>query len=213
MCSLSYFFYEMLCSFQPLLVATKKGENMEELKKALAGDPEAFDLLYKQYHPLVYKLAKKYYLKDYDLDDWLQEGRIVFHRSLQRFNDKKQLSVGQYFKVNFENRIRSLVRKQCAYKRITDTTSFSLDQKIEARGEAFMDCLGKEQVDPLATLIVQEKMADFPEFLSSFERATLQDYIKGEELEAIAEKQTIKVTTVRSAYDRAKKKMKHFLSE
>jgi RNA polymerase sporulation-specific sigma factor len=191
----------------------ERSEKMEELKKLLEGDSVAFDLLYKKYQPVVYKLAKKYYLKDYDLEDWLQEGRIVFHRSLERFDETKQLSIGQFFKVNLENHIRSLVRKQCAYKRITDTTALSLDQKIEACGEEFIDYLGIEQRDPLDSLIIQEKLESFPAILSSFERSTLQAYIKGEDLEMIAAKQTVNTTAVRSAYDRAKKKMKFFLSD
>lgn len=186
---------------------------MKKQKSVWDEDTGAFDVLYQEYHPVVYKMAKKYYLRDYELEDWLQEGRIVFHRSLERFDEEKQLSIGKFFKLNFENHIRSLIRKQCAYKRISDTTSVSLDQKLEARGENFMDYLTVEQSDPLETLIIQEKLEEFPALLSPFERATFQAYIQGEELETIAKEQTLTLTTVRSAYDRAKKKMKHLLSD
>jgi len=47
---------------------------LEQIQQALAGDQEQFQALYGQYQPVIYKCMKKYYLKDYDTEDWLQEG-------------------------------------------------------------------------------------------------------------------------------------------
>ena len=41
--------------------------------------------MFFKYRPIVEIMYKKYYLKDYDLDDWMQEGRIVFNKCLQAY--------------------------------------------------------------------------------------------------------------------------------
>ena len=154
---------------------------------------------------------KKYYLKDYDTEDWLQEGRIVFFRTLERFDSEKQASLGKFFKRNFENHVHSLIRHQCAYKRRTDTLSISLEQRLESAGEELVDYLGTTATDPLGQLMIQEKLAAFPTRLSSLEQQILNAYLKGYTLEEIAKVRGGTFSAVRSAYDRAKAKMKYTL--
>ena len=60
--------------------------------------------------------TKKYYLKDYDLDDWMQEGRIVFNKCLQAYDENRGTTLGVLFKRSFENRVCSLLRLQQAQK-------------------------------------------------------------------------------------------------
>ncbi|WP_430602812.1 RNA polymerase sporulation-specific sigma factor [Enterococcus sp. DIV0724b] len=181
---------------------------MNKYEVVLKGDPLAFDRLYRKYHPVVYKFQKKYYLKDFDREDWLQEGRIIFHRSLEKYEEVHNVSIGKFFRSNFENHIRSLIRKQCALKRTIDTQSISLDQKIENQGEAFFDYIGIEDGDALEQMIIREKLEQLPIVLSPFERTTFEEYMSGKELEEIAKATDSREVTVRSAYDRAKKKLK-----
>ena len=184
---------------------------LEQIQQALAGDQEQFQALYGQYQPVIYKCMKKYYLKDYDTEDWLQEGRIVFFRTLERFDSEKQASLGKFFKRNFENHEHSLIRHQCAYKRRTDTLSISLEQRLESAGEELVDYLGTAATDPLGQLMIQEKLAAFPTRLSSLEQQILNAYLKGYTLEEIAKVRGGTFSAVRSAYDRAKAKMKYTL--
>ncbi|PZL69883.1 RNA polymerase subunit sigma-30 [Enterococcus plantarum] len=181
---------------------------MNKYEDILKGEPLAFDRLYRKYHPVVYKLQKKYFLKDFDREDWLQEGRIIFHRSLEKYQDEHSVSIGTFFKSNFENHIRSLVRKQCALKRTIDAKSISLDQKIENQGESFFDYIGTEDSNALDQMIIREKLEQLPLVLSPFERITFEEYMNGKELKEIANDTDSREITVRSAYDRAKKKLK-----
>ncbi|MBO0474179.1 RNA polymerase sporulation-specific sigma factor [Enterococcus sp. DIV0840] len=181
---------------------------MNKYEEILKGDPLAFDRLYRKYHPVVHKFRKKYYLKDFDREDWLQEGRIIFHRSLEKYEEEHSVSIGTFFKSNFENHIRSLVRKQCAIKRTIDAQSVSLDQKIEKQGESFFDYIGTEDTNVLEQMIIREKLEQLPTVLSPFERITFEEYMSGKELEEIAKDTDNREITVRSAYDRAKKKLK-----
>lgn len=184
---------------------------MEEIKKALSGDSLVFDELYRKYHPLIFKMRKKYYLKGYDREDWLQEGRIIFYHSLVKYEAGRQITIGKYFKFNFENHIRSLVRRQCAIKRKVDAESVSLEQKIDNQGEAFFDYMGIENHNALDQMIIREKLEQLPETLSRFERTTFENYIVGKELTEIAKENAVENGTVRSAFDRAKKKVKDIM--
>ncbi|EOL50703.1 sigma-70 family RNA polymerase sigma factor [Enterococcus caccae] len=181
---------------------------MNKYEDILKGDTVAFDRLYRKYHPVVYKFWKKYYLKDFDREDWLQEGRIIFHRSLERYEEAHNVTLGKFFKSNFENHVRSLIRKQCALKRTIDTQSVSLDQKIEYQGESFFDYIETEEADILEQMIIREKLEELPTILSPFERITFEGYINGKELKEIAKDIDSREVTVRSAYDRVKKKVR-----
>lgn len=181
---------------------------MNKFEGILKGDALAFDRLYRKYHPVVHKFQKKYYLKDFDREDWLQEGRIIFHRSLEKYEEAHNVSIGKFFKSNFENHIRSLIRKQCALKRTIDVQSISLDQKMENQGESFFDYIATEDANVLDQMIIREKLEQLPIVLSPFERITFEEYMRGKELEEIAKDTDSREITVRSAYDRAKKKLK-----
>ncbi|MBP2098982.1 sigma-70 family RNA polymerase sigma factor [Enterococcus rivorum] len=184
---------------------------MEEIERALSGDSMAFDEMYRKYYPLVFKMRKKYYLKGFDREDWLQEGRIIFYHSLEKYEAERQISIGNYFKFNFENHIKSLVRKQCAVKRKIDAESISLDQKMDRQGETFFDYMGVENNNALDQMIIREKLEQLPEVLSIFERTTFNNYIVGKDLPEIAKENEVKNGTVRSAFDRAKKKVKDIM--
>lgn len=186
---------------------------MNRFEEIIKGDSEAFDRLYRQYHPVVFKMQTKYYLKGFDREDWLQEGRIVFFRSLEKFQEGHKTTVGNFFKLNFENHIRSLVRKQCAFKRKGDMLAVSLDQKIDTQGETFFEGMQIEEPQALDYLIIREKLEDVHSVLSSFERVTFEEYIDGKELTEIAERHDVQLVKVRSAYDRAKKKIKTLISD
>lgn len=181
---------------------------MKEYKAILAGDSLAFDRLYRQYCPIVYKMRKKYYLRGFDLDDWIQEGRIIFYKSLERYDEQKNTSIGRFFKMNLENHIKSLVRKQCAIKRTIDTTSVSLEQKVESQGETVFNEISMIPDDVLDQIIIRENLEELPVTLSPFEKTTFQEYMCGKNLAEIAEAKKVKECTIRSAYDRAKKKIK-----
>lgn len=185
----------------------------KKYKQIIRGENNTFRKLYRQYHPLVYKLQKKYYLKDFDQEDWLQEGRIVFYRSLEKYEATHHVSIGQFFKKNLENHIKSLLRKQYAVKRTVDTQAVSLDQKIENQGESFFNYLADEKADILDQMIIQEKLAQLSEVLSPFERTTFKEYINGKELDEIAKTTKNTERAVKSAYDRVKKKVRSIIYE
>ena len=72
--------------------------------QARQGDSEALQHLFYQYRPLIYSIKSKYFLRDFDEQDWLQEGLIMFHECLQRFEEEFGTTLGALFKKSFENK-------------------------------------------------------------------------------------------------------------
>lgn len=180
---------------------------MDLISRAQAGCEDAFEDLFKKYHPVIYSMRAKYYVRDFDDDDWLQEGRISFFKTLQHFDPTIGVTFGAYFKNNFENHIRSQLRKQHAVKRRALVDAISIEHKIRCEGPDF---LGEfEQTTPAADeqLIVEEFLQEFPELLSSLEMLVLCDYLKGVDLVDIAIQVDQPTTKIKCAFERARKKL------
>ncbi|EOL49285.1 sigma-70 family RNA polymerase sigma factor [Enterococcus phoeniculicola] len=180
---------------------------MDIIKAAKEGDEDAFAQLFQQYRPIVYHLQKKYYIRDFDSDDWLQEGQIICYQSLKAFDEKNGATFGSFFKRAMENRIRSLLRRQHALKRRTAELSVSLEEKMEVEGSEFLVSSGFEEPYALENLLIREALGDYESIFSSFEKEVLNAYLLGESLEDIAEKKSMDIKKIRSAYDRAKRKI------
>lgn len=75
-------------------------------------DGAAFEEMFSQYLPIVYSMQSRYSIRDFDFDDWLQEGRIALNDALQSYCKGRGTTFGLYYKMIFENRIRSLLRRQ-----------------------------------------------------------------------------------------------------
>ncbi len=175
--------------------------------QARQGDSEALQHLFYQYRPLIYSIKSKYFLRDFDEQDWLQEGLIMFHECLQRFEEEFGTTLGALFKKSFENRIRSFVRKECAYKRKSNLQAISLEQKFFQDGsEYFNEQLAADS--PLEQIIIEETLAECRELLSDLEKAAFSRYALGDERPLAQSPQTL-----RSAYDRSKRKITQYILE
>lgn len=139
---------------------------------AKQGDEQALEELYHQYRPLVYALRKKYYLRDLDEQDWLQEGFIVFYDCLCAFESSHGASLGSFFKRAFENRVRSLIRREFAYKRQSNIGAVSFEQTITDGFEDLCEYTNDFQ-DPLQQILVQEAFEESKASLSSLELEAL----------------------------------------
>ena len=106
--------------------------------ESISRSSEEFEAMFFKYRPIVEIMYKKYYLKDYDLDDWMQEGRIVFNKCLQAYDENRGTTLGVLFKRSFENRVCSLLRLQQAQKRKAQLNSSSLEEKISHEGPNFL---------------------------------------------------------------------------
>lgn len=179
---------------------------MSLLEEARAGGEEAFRKLFIQYRPIVYKLQGRYFLRDFDGDDWLQEGLIVFSESLSKYDGTLGVTFGAYFKRNFENCIKSHLRKQAAYKRKSMTDSVPFESSLAEECGELQFGLGQQEPAADEQLIVAEAVAELPDQLSDFEAQVFAAHVLGWEYDEIAESVDQTSTKVKLAYERARRK-------
>ncbi|OJG91137.1 hypothetical protein RV16_GL000123 [Enterococcus saccharolyticus] len=170
------------------------------IRQAKNGDDDALRELFSHYRPLIYSIRNKYFLRDFDDQDWLQEGLITFHDCLQSFEPGFGTTLGAFFKRAFENRIRSFVRKECAYKRKSNQQTVSYEQKFLQEGsEGIAEYTMTD--NPLDHIVIQETLAECQDLLSALEKEAFAVYVLGNQVSNYSER------TLRSAYDRSKRKI------
>lgn len=174
---------------------------------AKQGDEEALEALYRQYRPLVYSLRKKYFLRELDEQDWFQEGFIIFYDCIQAFEPDYETSLGVLFKRSFENRIRSLIRREFAYKRKTNIGAVSFEQTIADGFEDLCEYTSHTD-DALQQLLLQEVFAESQQLLSPLEMKALYQSI------SLTENDALKAdASLMSAYNRSRRKITNYFSE
>lgn len=178
-----------------------------DYRLAKNGDSQAFRQLFAQYQPIVFKMQKKYFLKDLEREDWQQEGRIVFYQSLQGFDAEKGLTLGYFFKLNFERHVFSLLRKQGALKRRAALLSVSYEGRLEKHGEQFI-CENKETYSFTQTICLQDQLSGFTADLSSLERQVFELYLANVDILVITKQLDCHENKVKNALERIKRKFK-----
>ncbi len=177
------------------------------IKQSKKGNQEAFVKLMKQFEPVVLKMKKMYYVKDFDQEDWLQEGKIIGYQSVMNYDLLKGLSFGYYFKLNLERHIFSILRKQNAYKRQSDVQAISLDGKMAECGDTFL-LEESAAYDCFAPIYMRDRIAEFYTQLSAFEARIFTLYIKKYSVQQIAEMLDCTELKVKSGLDRVRRKFK-----
>lgn len=181
------------------------------IKRACRGDSAAFLPLFQKYQPIVFKNQGKYHLKDLEPEDWHQEGQLVFFKTLKSYDERRGVSLGVYFKINFERHVYSLLRRQSAEKRKIDTNVTSLEGNLEKHGEGFV-YQGKSKEDvSFGYVEIRESLADLNESLSPLEKVVFHAYLSGQSTSQISQKLNVSQSKVTNALDRIKGKLKNRL--
>lgn len=176
--------------------------------EAKKGCEDSLEELFYMYRPIVFRLQGMYFLKDFDGDDWLQEGLICFYESLQRYNPKVGASIGIYFKRNFENRIKSHLRKQAALKRKGMVGAISWEAMIEDEGPDAIRYTSYRQWAPAADdqLVAEESLAAFSDSLSPLEECSFADFVLGTNAKVTARNLDTSTKRTNDALERARRK-------
>lgn len=184
---------------------------MTLLEDVRSGDEDAFMELFLQYRPIVFKLQGIYFVKDFDGDDWLQEGLIAFSESLNHYDENVGVTFGAYFKRNFENCIKSHLRKQAAYKRKSQTDAVPFETSLAEEGYDVQFGLAQQVPAADDQLIVAEAVASLGGQLSSLEELAFTSYILGQDCEDIAKRVEQSPRKIKLAYERARRKLIYHL--
>lgn len=177
------------------------GKNL--IVQAKQGDEEALLELYHRYQPIVHSVKAKFFLHDFDEQDWFQEGLITFNHCLHEYKSETEITLGGFFKRSFENEIVSLVRKKCAYKRKNAEGNVSFDQKLFQKGGIKYIEHRLYTDDPLEQILVQETLEENTSLLTDLERRAFCGFFYGDAPTPSEQKSA----ALRSAYDRSRRKI------
>lgn len=185
---------------------------MDLLQEALAGNDDVFEDLFRLYRPVIYAIRNRYYLRDFEFEDWLQEGRICMFTSLQSYDDSLGVTFGTYFKSVFKNHIKDELRKQNAVKRQSLVGTISIDQYSLYNSYDFMDRSITVTPRVVDQLMVEEVLADFPQILSGLELDAFTAYVEGSDLDKVAAEHGVTCNRVKFAFQRSRRKLLQELS-
>ncbi|MGM0238369.1 sigma-70 family RNA polymerase sigma factor [Enterococcus sp. AZ103] len=167
-------------------------------------ESDCFEELFDKYSPVIFRMRTRYYIRDFESDDWLQEGRLALLKAIKTYKEDQGTTFGLYYKTVLENHICSLLRKQEAKKRKALHQSIS----IENSGlELFTDYLFYNEY-------IEEQVSICDQFdhnriqLSDLERQTLHYYIQGYNLDEISSMVDQEERKVSNALNRVKNKIK-----
>lgn len=172
------------------------------------GDDTPFDTIFKRYLALSVKVTQNFYLKSFESDDFLQEARMVFNKTIHTYDSEKGHTLGNFYKLNLKHHIYSLVRKDMAKKRMIEKNAESLEEMLENKQGMQYILQGKDQLPTIEILQVRERLADYQATLSDFEQLVFLDFIHNKEIGAIATNLNCDVLQVKNALDRCKRKLK-----
>ncbi len=166
-----------------------------------------FDELVEVCKPITYGVTKRYFLPDYDREDFLQEARAVLVSSVDNWRIEKGMPFLQYYHMQLLNHLNMLVRKNHAHKRRVNLVTSSLDNLIE---EAGLQVQGKACVttSPEEMLMLQEKLDRYLLKLSEFESEVFELYLKGQSCEEISQVLSTTEERVQNAVYRCRSKFK-----
>ncbi|SER65948.1 sigma-70 family RNA polymerase sigma factor [Streptococcus gallolyticus] len=140
---------------------------------------ETFESYFEKVKPIVLKLRRHYFVKLWDYDDWLQEGRVVLFRLLQEKPDLLQddLSLYGYFKTKFSNYLKDVIRHQESLKRKFNQLPY---EEISDVGH----CLAQASFLDLADYVAyQERLQAVEQQLGKEVKEKLDKVIRGERFE------------------------------
>lgn len=180
-------------------------ENVEYLEVI---DSMVFEEMFQQYVPIIYKMESRYLIRDFEHDDWLQEGRIALNNALKSYREDRGTTFGLYYKMILENQIRSLLRRQQAKKRFAQQQAVSIEKVgSETFSEYFHYHQQLEESLSISELLLKGEMT-----LSQLETSALYYYIRGEEPFEIATRLGETEKAIRNALNRTKNKIKKELA-
>ena len=186
----------------------------ELISQAKEGCEDAFESIFKKYVPVVLRQKRRYYLRYYELDDWLQEGRIVCHQSIANFDEAQNVTFGLFFKINFERWVVSALRFQEAQKRQIYRYTDSLENQIELHGEGFNPAEEDHRAGTsLEYIFVRETLENFSVSLSKFEKEVYRCILEGKDISQIAKELDVPEKKVICGYSRLKRKLKDQIAQ
>lgn len=133
-------------------------------------DDVALNMLFSRYIGIVHNVKNRFFLRDYDQDDWCQDGLIMCYESCCKFNLERGDSFGAFFKTNLTNHAYSLLRRELAKRREGYRRAVSYESLLT-------DGLVKDRVEQMQVAVTDSTLEKFIETLSHVENAVFLHYL------------------------------------
>ncbi len=174
---------------------------------AAQGDDRSIIQLADQYLPVVLKLRRQYFIRNFDDEDWLQEARIAIHRAAKQYDAAQPCSFGAFYRLLLSNQVIDLIRRSQAKKRRPEQEVVSLDTEEE-------DGLSNVLVTTLSAVdvvYVHEQLVEFARVCSHFEAQVFAAMLTGMTPQGIAVMLQVELAPVTNAADRCRRKLRRLL--
>ncbi|MFT8447216.1 MAG: sigma-70 family RNA polymerase sigma factor [Liquorilactobacillus nagelii] len=172
-------------------------QNQQLIKKIRKyNDSLAFKSLFQKYLPVVCNSITRYHFRFLEIEDLVQEARLVCYQDVLAYKLKSQVSFGKFFQRSLRNHYCSLLRKENASKRQQEKYAESFEEILENRGD-YSVSLTSFSYYPLSILIAQEQLQEAIEYLSEMEFEIIYllmvEHQTPERIAAELEKETIQI--------------------
>ncbi|WP_234005678.1 sigma-70 family RNA polymerase sigma factor [Lactobacillus sp. CBA3606] len=175
---------------------------------AAQGDNQSIIDLAEQYLPVVLKLRRQYFIRNYDEDDWLQEARIAIHRAASEYDQRHACSFGAFYRLLLNNQVIDLIRRSQAKKRHPEHDILSLDMGMDDGNDALL----VTNLMAVDIVHVRNIVAEFAKECSSFEGQVFTALLAGYSPQYIARDLDVGLAPVTNAADRCRRKLRQQLA-
>ena len=183
----------------------------ELVKQFKDGDESAFEHLYRRYEPLIAKIARKYYVRGYETEDFYQVGAVAFYKAILSFEENENSTFYGYVLSCVRNKIVSQFRRQLLkVEYATDNEDIAtVMESCELYTIEKSEILDEVSGNPLHVYRAElAKLLSGSKFLSPLEKKCLAGFIAGLSYLEIAEEHGFEIKKVDNALMRIKAKIK-----
>jgi len=185
--------------------------DLELIKQIKEGDEAAFEHLFQRYEPLIAKIARKYYVRGYETEDFYQIGALAFYKAVLSFEEKENSTFYGYVLSCVRNKIVSQCRKYL-FKVEYATDYEDIVTVMESRKVYTIEkseILEEEKNTILHAYRTElSKLLSEDNFFGSLERKCLEGFIDGLSYLEIAKKHDIDIKKVDNALMRIRAKIR-----
>jgi RNA polymerase sigma factor (sigma-70 family) len=193
---------------------TRGGFNMSELNdlviKAKNGDKYALEEIIEMLSPVIYKICSCYFIKNYEIEDLIQIGRMSVVKSIEKYNSNSKASFKTYAASAIENNLKYLLRSE--YKR-----NYEISSNITVEdGITLADCF-QDEFNIEEDYCRKESYSTLYKYLNKLE-PIYRDilywvYIDGGKIKDYADRENISIEACRKRKSRALKKLREIMGD
>ena len=173
---------------------------------------DSFEKLVEICEPITYSTIKRYFFRDFEKDDFLQEARCVLVKALECWRIDKGMPFIQYYHMQLNNHLNMLVRRNHAQKRIVNLHTSSLDNLIEVSG-IHVQGIANSSTNPEEVAIARETLGNYLLELSELETTVFKLFIQGSSYKEISKDLALTLDQTRSALYRCRVKLSRIIQK